>query len=199
MLSIVLLLVTMKQENFSYKSFSFGLITALSVIGFMFIFTVIHANWSAPTTPPPGANVAAPINTSNSSQFKASGGEIGADFLTARTQVQSDRYCNQAGTECLDFSELGGGTGGGTLRPCQVTGYGYRCFGNNCGRPGYTYRGDVNLIHGQFASLPLPGLTFAERWGMCPNYHSIVRGSVQCLDGNVVLTSQLRCVYTGGP
>ena len=72
----------------------------------------LYAQWSDPVAPPPGGAVSAPINTSNSSQFKATGGEIGADRLTALSQMQSDRYCNEAGTDCIDFSDLGGGGGG---------------------------------------------------------------------------------------
>ena len=98
----------------TYRSQHLTTVLITAVVCTVFITgNYLHAQWSNPAGQPPMDNIAAPINTSNSSQFKAAGGEIGADRLTARTQVQSNQYCNESGTECYAFSDLGG-TGGGS-------------------------------------------------------------------------------------
>ena len=61
----------------------------------------LHAQWSNPTNNPPTANVAAPINTSSSNQFKADGGRIGADQLVAFERARADEYCDLAGDNCF--------------------------------------------------------------------------------------------------
>lgn len=83
---------------------------AIVLSSLMVGFGVIQANWSAPTQNPPGGNVSAPVNTSSTTQTKIgnfiSQGEIIAEILSANVQVQSDRYCNRAGTSCINFSDL---------------------------------------------------------------------------------------------
>ena len=60
----------------------------------------LHAQWSNPTNNPPTANIAAPINTSGSHQFKAAGGRIGADQLVGFERVRADEYCDLSGENC---------------------------------------------------------------------------------------------------
>ncbi len=90
---------------------------------FMSLFAganILFATWSNPDAAPPADNVPAPINTSSSIQEKEPGGQIGADIFTARTQIQSDQYCNQDGSVCYTLDELsqGGGGGGGESALC---------------------------------------------------------------------------------
>ena len=109
----------------------------------------LHANWSNPTANPPQGNVAAPINTSGSNQFK-DGGAIGADVvrgfnlvhslqniraanniiaennviaqnnLRANNQVRSDQYCDRSGENCFSPE---GGAGGGSIRNISFQGW----------------------------------------------------------------------------
>ncbi len=66
----------------------------------------LHAEWSNPTVDPPAGNVAPPINTSSSNQFKEGDGRIGADQMVAFDRMRSDLYCDLDGENCFSAQDV---------------------------------------------------------------------------------------------
>ncbi len=109
--------------------------------------TFIHAQWNNPPGNPPQNNVAPPINTSGSIQFKDEGGRIGADylvgfeqvragnFLRADGHVRSPEYCDVNGENCFTAAEAGAGGGAGSGEGCPAVSSWRSCWGRNVSVP----------------------------------------------------------------
>ena len=150
--------------------------------------TYLHAEWANPPSNPPDGNVAAPINTSGSDQFK-DGGAIGADriigfdmirshqniraenLLITENQVRSDTYCDRSGNNCFSPADVGG------------TGDQY----DSC--DGYP--------HGTTQAVTC-GPTTGQCDYFCKSCNTATQGTRQCNDGEWVTVTEPTCLCISG-
>ena len=99
-----------------------GLLTIALTLALLANFA--YGQWIGPSAPPPGGNVAPPINVSSNYQYKA--GNLGAVNLIAASSTRSDLYCDFSGGNCWSPASTtpGGGSGGsfGIQSAAWVTG-----------------------------------------------------------------------------
>jgi hypothetical protein len=95
-------------------SFKYQLVTLLPlsiiVVGLLG-YSFMSAQWQNPTSTPPNANTAAPINIGASYQAKL--GDLGA------VRMRAGQYCNADGTVCTSDLSGGGGSGLGVNQTWQ--------------------------------------------------------------------------------
>lgn len=118
---------------------SFSLSKILVLTGILVVSLTVNylqAAWTAPTAPPTGGNIAAPVNTSNAGQNKP--GYLGLNQLFSLTDIEvrtdaapdiknltadfngsvgATEYCDATGASCFTASSVG--TGGSALPSCS--------------------------------------------------------------------------------
>ncbi len=90
------------------KSMKQIVVLSIALVGLV-IYNFTGA-WTPPPANPPNNNVAAPINTSATTQTKS--GNLAANILAATTEVRSDRYCDSLGQNCTEVNGTGSASGG---------------------------------------------------------------------------------------
>ncbi len=88
----------------------------LIIVGGLFVYNFINAQWTGPGQNPPNGNVSAPVNIGGIYQAKL--GDLGA------VRMRAGEYCDENGENCFTTDQVGGGGGGGGD---SVT-IGGRCF-----------------------------------------------------------------------
>lgn len=93
----------------NHREFLKGLIVGVLFLG---LGTVVQAAWTEPTANPTSGNIPAPINVSDSTQYKGGNlvvnnngiGEYG--LIVPNGGVASDRFCDEAGNNCFTAAEI---------------------------------------------------------------------------------------------
>ena len=120
-------------------------IVGVVVVAALLTVNVLSANWSAPSQTPPGGNVESPIHTGSAYQKKE--GDLGAE------RMRSGQYCDEAGIDCIDYSDLGSGESC-TTETQTVSTCGYGSSGENACPDGWTATGSwmTNVCDGSCAA-----------------------------------------------
>ena len=189
---------------------SIKIITLSAIVCSVFIgATYLHAEWANPPSNPPDGNVAAPINTSGSDQFK-DGGAIGADriigfdmirshqniragnniwsennvraenYLISEEEVRSDQYCDRWGNNCFSPADVGGA--GQEYESCEVC----------------NFFGCTEYLHGQTRSLGCSAETSNTCHALCASCSTVSPGTQQCVDGEWQTVTSPTCYCNSG-
>ncbi len=77
----------------------FNIFPLFIIVGGLFVYNFINAQWVGPTASPTNNNIAAPINVGTVLQTKA--GDLVVNTIAAVTEVRSDYYCDALGLNCI--------------------------------------------------------------------------------------------------
>ena len=77
------------------------------VVGGLFAYSFMNAQWKGPNTAPPNSNVSAPINIGTSTDSIQNGfGDLIFNRFVAKNAVWSPEYCNRLGDNCILQEDL---------------------------------------------------------------------------------------------
>jgi hypothetical protein len=114
--------------NNYFKGFLLGLIFALLILGFSFLFA-----WTPPSSNPPSGNVDSPLNIGNSSQIKLGKLGIATDGIDSSYGLTVGNSGNQLGIKTSGNSYFERNIYGGNLIQAPIIkGTSQLCIGNDC-------------------------------------------------------------------